>query len=222
LQAVLFDMDGLLVDTEPLWTVAEVELLSRLGSRPWDDELKAAMIGKHIDPAVRLMHAWAGSDADPAESVRFLLHRMVELFADITAMPGAVELLRSVRAAGVRTALVSSSYRVLVDACLDQIGRDLFDVSVGGDEVPVSKPDPAPYRAAMHRLDVSPARCVVLEDSDTGARSGVAAGCVTVVVPGMAAVPPGPGRVLRDSLIDVDLPWLASLVSVPDRAGTAR
>src|SRR5512135_391725 len=183
--AVLFDMDGLLVDSEPVWTIAERELAARYG-RTFSPEIKAAMIGKRLETSVPLMLAMLGVDADPLEAGEWLLARTVELFHEegrLALTSGAPELLDAVAAAGVPTALVSSSYRRLVDAALDVLGRDRFDATVAGDEVGEAKPHPEPYLTAAGRLGVAATACVVLEDSETGARAGVAAGCATVLVP---------------------------------------
>ena len=137
LQAVLWDMDGLLVDTEPTWTIAEVELAAQLGGT-WSDELKAQIVGTRLEVAVPTILRWYGVSDTPAEVDRacaWLLARMVELFAgDIQLQPGAVELLAALAVAEVPVALVSSSYRVLVDAVLAH-GVGPFRVTVAGDEV---------------------------------------------------------------------------------------
>jgi HAD superfamily hydrolase (TIGR01509 family) len=214
IRAVLFDMDGLLVDSEPLWTVGEIELAERLGGT-WSDEIKAAIIGTRLDTAIRTVLEWYGapqSTADVESAMSFLLHRMVELYHDqLPLMPGALDLVDAVRDAGLATALVSSSYRVLVDAVLDGVGRDRFDFTLAGDEVTNGKPDPEPYLVACDRLGVLPAEAVVLEDSMSGVRSGEAAGCKVVAVPWIAPIEPAPGRVLFKSLKELDVSRLLSL-----------
>lgn len=203
-------MDGLLIDSEPLWTIAESELAASLGGT-FTPEIKAAMIGKRLEIAVPiLLEAIGRPDADPLEAGEWLLARMTELFAErLPLQPGAQELLDAVRQAGVPAALVSSSYRRLVDAALKQLGPERFAVTVAGDEVENSKPDPEPYTTAATRIGVAPARCVVIEDSEAGARSAVAAGCPCVVVPTFP-VPPGPWRVVT-SLREITLEGLATL-----------
>ncbi len=212
--AVLFDMDGLLVDTEPVWTVAEEELAGRLGGR-WSTELKAAIVGTRLDVAIPTILRWYGVEDTPervGEASGWLLARMVELFHENTPVhSGAVELVDAVRAAGVATALVSSSYRVLVDAVLDRIGHERFDVTLAGDEVTHGKPHPEPYVTACARLGVSPRHCVVLEDAPSGVASGEAAGCVVVAVPEAAPVAPTPRRPVFEALRDIDVDWLLGL-----------
>jgi HAD superfamily hydrolase (TIGR01509 family) len=214
IEAVLFDMDGLLVDSEPLWTIGEIELAEHLGGT-WSDELKTAIIGTRLDTAIRTILEWYGLPGGAAEAdqaMTFLLDRMVELYHEqLPVMPGAIELVDAVRAAGAATALVSSSYRVLVDAALDTIGRERFDFSVAGDEVAAGKPDPAPYLAACDLLDVRPAATVALEDAMSGVRSAEAAGCNVVAVPWIAPIEPGPGRFVVTTLKEIDVDWLLSL-----------
>lgn len=212
LAAVLFDMDGLLVDSEPVWSVAEAEIMEWLGG-PWNLDVKARCIGRRVDEACAILVDAAGSAVDPAEVMARLVTRMCELFrAHLPLLPGALELVDTVRAAGVATALVSSSYRALVDAALESVGAHRFDVTVAGDEVRRSKPDPEPYRAAAAALGAHPADCVVVEDTLTGALSGAAAGCPVLVVPNVVAVPAAPGRTVAGSLAGLDVSALAALV----------
>ncbi|WP_284346865.1 HAD family phosphatase [Frankia sp. Cppng1_Ct_nod] len=226
--AVLFDMDGLLVDTEPLWTVAEHELAASLGSR-FTPDIKAAMIGHGIDTALPLMLSMLGvPDADPHAAGWFLLTRTAELFGEperIVPMPGAVALLDAVAAAGIPTALVSSSFRMLMDPVLVAIGRDRFTVTVAGDEVSLRKPHPEPYLTAAKLLGVDPARCVVLEDSEAGARAGLDAGCATILIPSFPAAMVSSAatraRVLS-SLHEVTLSLLDELVTQPRDAVAPR
>ncbi len=210
-------MDGLLVDTEPTWTIAEVELAVRLGGT-WSDELKAQVVGTRLEVAVPAILRWYAAPDDPesiAQTSAWLLQRMVELFAGpIQVQPGATALLKELARQRVPVALVSSSYRVLVDAVLAHgIGR--FDLSVAGDEVSRGKPDPEPYLTACAQLGVDPGHCVVLEDSPAGVASGLAAGCAVVGVPGLPGVllPPHPRLRVVSSLEDVDAELLTGLVA---------
>jgi HAD superfamily hydrolase (TIGR01509 family) len=226
--AVLFDMDGLLVDSEPLWTIAEQRVAEQLGGT-FTPELKARMIGKRIDLAVGILLEGLGTPAadagDPAEIGRLLMSETASLFAaGVPLQPGAIELLDALKAADVPLALVSSSYRELVDAALLSVGAHRFAVTIAGDEVAHGKPSPEPYLAAAKALKVVPARCVVLEDAPSGLESALGAGCGCVYVP---TFPPGeadaarPRVAVRASLRDVDLALLGQLSVHPDSLGRA-
>jgi len=210
-------MDGLLVDTEPIWTIAEVELAAQLGGT-WSDDLKAQIVGTRLEVAVPTILRWYGAPDTPDDVTRactWLLARMVELFAgEICVRPGAAELLTALAVAEVPVALVSSSYRVLVDAVLAHgVGR--FRVTVAGDEVTCGKPDPEPYLTACAQLQVDPQRCVVLEDSAAGVASGWSAGCGVVAVPSVAGVtfPDRSRQLVLPSLTALDVDGLRALVA---------
>jgi len=209
--AVLFDLDGLLVDSEPVWSVAEAEVMDWLDG-PWDADVKAACLGKRIDVSCRALVRIAGSSVAPELVQERLLARMAELFrADLPWQPGARDLVTELGGAGVPLGLVSSSYRVLVDAALEGLGAGRFATTLAGDEVGSPKPAPEPYLTAARRLGVAAESCVVFEDSPTGVAAAEAAGCVCVVVPDVVPVEATPGRPVLDSLAEVSLPWLATL-----------
>jgi HAD superfamily hydrolase (TIGR01509 family) len=209
-RAVLFDLDGLLVDSEPVWFEVEAAAVVRLGGS-WAAEHQAAVIGGTMDASCRYMIEHTGADITVDELSDQLIGEMVRRFRD--ALPvheGALELVDAVRAAGVSTGLVSSSYRVLVDAALDRLGHDRFDVTVAGDEVARGKPDPEPYRTACDRLGVNPQATVVLEDAASGVVAAEAAGCVVVAVPSVAPIEPALRRAVVPRLADIDVDWLLS------------
>jgi HAD superfamily hydrolase (TIGR01509 family) len=216
LAAVLWDMDGLLVDSEPLWTVAEVALAAELGGT-WSDQLKAAIAGTRLDVAVPAILEHYGCETDAATiawASGWLLGRMIHLYAENPPLlPGVSELLTAVHEAGIPQALVSSSYRVLVDAVLAH-GVGPFALTLCGDEVMHGKPHPEPYLTAAARLGVDAAACVVLEDSTAGVLAGEAAGCAVVAVPSVPGVTVlETGRTLvRRSLAEVDLALLRGVV----------
>lgn len=218
LSAVLFDLDGLLIDSEPIWSIAEEEIMAWLGG-PWDLEVKAACLGKRIDVSCAELVRIAGSDVLPGVVQEKLLNRMCELFRErLPWHDGARELLDQLHGAGVPLGLVSSSFRVLVDAALDTIGRERFVITIAGDEVRHAKPDPEAYAAAVHDLAVEPHRVVVFEDSPAGVASAEAAGCWCVAVPDVVALEATPTRPLMTSLRDVEIDWLLAL---PDRLAAA-
>ncbi|HEV2783377.1 MAG TPA: HAD family phosphatase [Actinophytocola sp.] len=203
--AVLWDLDGTLIDSEKLWDIPLYELAERLGGR-LSQPTRAAMVGTNVPTTLDLLFADVGiiPDADQrAEAARWLDKRMAELYAaDVPWQPGAREALATIRATGLPTALVTSTERPLTELALDTIGRDHFDVTVCGDEVDGrNKPLPDPYLKAARLLDVAPTHCLAIEDSPSGTTSAVAAGCTVLVIPSEVEVPPGPRRIFRDSLV---------------------
>ncbi|WP_214110031.1 HAD family hydrolase [Acrocarpospora catenulata] len=211
MDAVLFDMDGLLVDTEKVWYEVETEVMERLGG-VWSPEHGDQLVGGSFERTVDYMLALTGADVPHAEVSGWLTDGMIRrLGEEIVVMPGALELLSEVADAGVPRGLVTSSLRVIADAVLEVIGRERFDVVVTADDVTQCKPDPEPYLTAAGLLGVRPAACVVLEDSLNGVRAATAAGCRVVAVPSVVPVPEAPGRVVVRSLLEVDLPRLRAL-----------
>lgn len=213
--AVLFDMDGLLVDTERTWFAVETEVMTALGC-PWGPEHQAALVGGPMEHSAQYMLDLSGrADVSVQEVSRSLLDGMVtHLRRDpVEWMPGARRLLETVRGSGTPRALVSSSARVLVDAVLDALGREHFDVTVSGDDVVRTKPEPDPYLLAAELLGVAASACVAIEDSRPGATSARAAGCVTIVVPSVTPVPDDIADLQVSSLEKVDLVVLGRLMS---------
>jgi HAD superfamily hydrolase (TIGR01509 family) len=208
---VLFDMDGLLIDSEPSWTIAETALMVHLGA-VMTPEVKEMIIGTHISQAARTVLDYTGSSESVEWVKAFLMERMVELFShELPLMPGARELLDGLGARGVPLALVSASYRALVDAALDDLGAHRFAATIAGDEVTYPKPDPEAYLRAGSALGVPPERCVVVEDSVSGVAAGEAAGCVVVAVPTFPGMVSRQRRYVVDSLVGLDIDWLLSL-----------
>lgn len=213
LRGVLFDMDGLLIDSERLWLAAEHEVMRWLGG-PWGPEHQRRLVGGSLDRAVTYMLSLTGPVATPAEVAGRLLAAMAGRLAEgVQMLPGAADLLAEVAAAGVPCALVSSTHRSLMEHALDGIGREYFHVTVAGDEVASTKPDPEPYLRAARLLGVPPGGCVALEDSPAGVTAAEAAGCVTVAVPGVLEVPDAPGRTVVGSLTEMSLGRLIGLVA---------
>jgi HAD superfamily hydrolase (TIGR01509 family) len=214
LAGVLFDMDGLLVSTEETWLAVETDLMGELGAS-WGPEHQAALVGGPLAHAAQYMLDHSGrSDVERAWVETAMLDGMVTRLREgpVHWMPGARELLVEVTEAGVPAALVSSSYRSVVDAVLDAVGREMFTTTVSADDVRRTKPHPDPYLVAAAALGVEPRRCVALEDSATGAAAARAAGCVTVAVPSIVAVDAGSVDAVVASLADIDLAWLRTLV----------
>ena len=213
LAGVLFDMDGLLVDTEPLWFETEIEVMARLGA-PWSKEDQKQLLGGSMPNTVRYLLSKATKPALPETVERWMTEGMLKRAADgrVEVLPGARELLAEVAAAGIPYALVTSSLRPLAMAVLSGAGL-VFPVTVTGEDVATTKPDPAPYLLAAELLGVDPARCVALEDSPNGTASATAAGCRVVAVPSFVDIPPAPGRVVARSLRDVTVGTLRALAA---------
>lgn len=214
--AVLWDMDGTLVDSEKLWDVALYETAEWLGGT-LSDEQRMTLVGSNMDDTAAYLLEVVGREVTPeavASTGDEIRRRTAGLFDDeLPWRPGAREILAAVRAAGVPTALVTSTERSLTELALNTIGRDFFDVTVCGDEVDgLNKPHPRPYLKAAELLGIPPEKCVAVEDSPPGTASAVAAGCTVLVIPNDVEVETGERRVFRDSLAGMDVPALAALL----------
>lgn len=183
--AVLWDMDGTIVDTEPYWMAAEVELFASFGLT-WthDDALQVVGLGLWESAALFRRH---GVDLDPDEIVQRLTDRVQQLVAEqgVPWRPGARELLKALREASVPTALVTMSVRRMAEDIANAIPFDAFDLIVAGDEVTEAKPHPEPYLTAAAQLGVEIVDCVAFEDSRAGVTSAAASGAVTIGLPNL-------------------------------------
>jgi HAD superfamily hydrolase (TIGR01509 family) len=210
--AVLFDLDGTLVDTEPYWIEAEYRLVAEHGGT-WTDADAHSLVGNDLIVSADQLRVTGGVDLESPAIVERLLDLVVDAArAQVPWRPGARELLAQCRQAGVPTALVTMSYARLAGVVLDQLPPGSFDTVVTGDQVNRGKPHPEAYSTACERLGVDPGRCVALEDSNTGMASAAAAGCIVLGIPHHVPVPPAPGRTLVDSLAGITLADLAALV----------
>jgi HAD superfamily hydrolase (TIGR01509 family) len=211
LQAVLFDMDGLLVDSEPLWFETESAVMARMGS-DWTPADQEHLIGGSLTHSVGYMLGKAARPATPAQVARWLVDGMAALVRQrgVPLRPGAARLLAEVSAAGLPHALVTSAERAVMAAVLQVTGLSVT-ATVCGDDVRERKPDPEPYLRAAALLGAEPARCVALDDSPPGVASAEAAGCRVIAVPSVP-VPGRPGRLTVGSLTEVDLATLRALV----------
>lgn len=193
--AVLWDMDGTLVDTEPYWIAAEHDIVQAAGG-VWNAEFAHELVGQDLLVSASFIRAHSPIEAAPEEIVAMLLERViVSVRQHVPWRPGARELLADLAAHGVPSALVTMSWRSFADAVLDALPKGTFAAVVTGDEVEHGKPHPEPYWAAARALGVDPVDCVAIEDSPTGVRSAVAAGVPTLAVPHVVAVPEIPGAV---------------------------
>ncbi|HEX2904017.1 MAG TPA: HAD family phosphatase [Jatrophihabitans sp.] len=217
LQAVLWDMDGTLVDTEPYWITAEYRLVESYG-HSWNDQHAHAIVGKPLLVSAAYIREHGRVPLEPAEIVDQLLAAVIaDVRRHIEWRPGVLPLLREITAAGLPSAMVTMSYRNLAGVVAAAAPAGSFDTLVCGDDVRNGKPDPEPYLLAAARLGVDPASCLAIEDSPSGIASAEAAGCVVVAVPNQVPVPPAPSRTTLASLAGVSLARLQAIAA--DRVG---
>ncbi|MFC5938901.1 HAD family hydrolase [Corynebacterium choanae] len=194
--AIIWDMDGTLVDSEPIWTIATYELSEQLGRR-LTPALRATTIGGSFANTYRVAATHAGIPVTPegqAHWYRWMVARMTELFAErLSVDPRVRTMLQHLAEAGVAMAVATNTPRILADPPLQVIGTAPFVTTICGDEVDRGKPDPEMYLTAAAALGVNPVDCLVFEDSPTGMAAGVAAGMTVVGLPGSQApqVPAG-------------------------------
>jgi HAD superfamily hydrolase (TIGR01509 family) len=211
--AVLWDLDGTLVDTEPLWFEAEEAMALRHGAS-WSTEHAKNLVGNSLEVSAAYIREHMGVPLSLEQILEELLQYMeAHTAARATFQPGALQLLGALRAAGVPCALVTMSYRRLVTPLLPRLGEEAFAVTVCGDEVEHGKPHPEAYLRAAAHLGVDPTDCVVIEDSPSGAASGEASGARVVVVEHLVEVPAGPRRVKVSTLDGLDVAGLIAAVS---------
>jgi HAD superfamily hydrolase (TIGR01509 family) len=211
--AVLWDLDGTLVDTEPLWFEAEEAMALRHGAT-WSTEHAKNLVGNSLEVSAAYIREHMGVPLSLEQILEELLQYMeAHTAARATFQPGALELLGALRAARVPCALVTMSYRRLVTPLLPRLGEEAFAVTVCGDEVEHGKPHPEAYLRAAAHLGVDPTDCVVIEDSPSGAASGEASGARVVVVEHLVEVPAGPRRVKVSTLDGLDVAGLIAAVS---------
>ena len=186
--AVFFDMDGLMVDSEPEWLLSEIEVTAPFGYR-WQDEDQVACLGGPLSKVGQYMFDKCGQVQSPQFFTQTLIDTQVaRMRGNTPTMPGAIELVRELQSQGVKTALVSASPRNIVDAVLDNLGHDLFPFSISSDDVTNTKPDPEAYvkAATMSGSDIT--NCLVFEDSLTGMSAAIASGAYLVGVPHLVSI----------------------------------
>lgn len=198
--AVLWDMDGTLVDTEPYWIAAEYDLAAAHGGH-WSDEHAEALVGNDLVTSARYIRRHAGIDLTPAQIIDALLDGVVtRVRQHIPWRPGARDLLAALAEAHVPCALVTMSYHRFADAVVAALPEGSFATVVAGDDVRHGKPHPEPYLTAAARLHVDPSRCLAVEDSPTGLASAVAAGVPALGVENVVPLVAAPDRHLVSTL----------------------
>jgi HAD superfamily hydrolase (TIGR01509 family) len=204
LHAVLWDMDGTLVDTEPYWIEAETELVESFGGT-WSYELGRTLVGNALPSSAAVLQQ-AGVELPVRDIIDRLITAVIERVRHrIPWRPGARELLAELREAGIPTALVTMSEKALAEEVVAALPPDSFRLLVTGDMVVHGKPHPEPYQRAFDALsaelpELRKDRAVALEDSVPGATSAQAAGLVTVAIPHVVPVPAAAGRILWSTL----------------------
>jgi HAD superfamily hydrolase (TIGR01509 family) len=214
MKAVLFDMDGTLVDSEKLWEVALQVLYSRLGGE-LTPAVREATVGGSAESLMQIIYTDLGLDPDADEMAAhsdWLHDYTADLFdGGLPWCDGARELLDTLADSAVPMALVTNTRRALTERALDSIGRHYFAASVCGDEVVRAKPGPDPYQRAAALLGFDPAQCLAIEDSVTGAASAEDAGCPVLVVPNDVEVPDSARRRHVTSLLGLDVARLREI-----------
>ena len=213
-RAVLFDHDGTLVDTEPLWELGKQRLVAAHGGQ-WTEQDTQDTLGRPLAATVQRL-AELGVSGSPEQVFREFFGVLEEVLQQNppTFIPGIRPLLDELDRAGIPAAIVTNATSEVARYTAGLAPDNLFRVIIGDEEVAQgvkAKPDPDAYLEAARRLGVDPEDCVVLEDSPSGAAAGVAAGITTVVVPGVQQVPEGPGVVHVREHADVTLEFLRSL-----------
>ncbi|MBI5087576.1 MAG: HAD family phosphatase [Actinobacteria bacterium] len=209
-------MDGTLVDTEPYWIEREHELVREHGNGAWTDEHAHSLVGFDLRDSARYISHHGGVDLPGDDIVNLLLDGVIDRVRQrIPWRPGARELLADLRAADIPCALVTMSWRRFAEAVVEMLPPGSFQVLVVGDDVTDGKPHPEPYLTAARLVGVAPERCVAIEDSPTGVRSAVAAGCITIAVPHVVSVPDDLGHRVVDSLDGVTMAALSAFLTDP-------
>lgn len=199
-----------MVDSEPEWLLAE-EQIARDHGLTWELADQAHCLGGPLRKVGEYLATRAGLPIETGIAIeQQIVSMMVEkVGGGVKPMPGALELIAELKAAGIPIALVSASPRRLVEAALRGSGLSGFDTIVAGDEVARTKPFPDPYLEAARRLGASASECIVLEDSATGVAAGLASGAIVVAIPHVVPITPGERLKVEASLLDISLDYLA-------------
>jgi HAD superfamily hydrolase (TIGR01509 family) len=209
--AVLWDMDGTLIDSEPYWMKSE-GAFARENNSPWTEQDGLSLVGMSLYESSKIIKDRVGSNLSPEKIIEKLTDEVsAQLKDQVLWRPGARELLMLLRKKKVKTALVTMSMHRMAQQVVDAIGFDAFDVIVAGDDVLHGKPHPEAYLKAAELLGVQPADCVAFEDSISGLRSAEAAGTQAVGVKNIVEIPSQPGRIIWETLEGVSMSDLRGL-----------
>jgi HAD superfamily hydrolase (TIGR01509 family) len=201
-EAVIFDLDGVLIDSEHVWDEVREQLVSERGGH-WHERAQADMMGMSSNEWSQYMHDVIGLPESPEEINGEVVRRMEERYAErLPLIAGAVTAVRGL-ASSFRLGLASSSNRSIIDTVLSRADlADLFEVTVSSEEVAAGKPAPDVFLEAALRLGVAPERCAAIEDSVNGIRAAHAAGMRVIAIPNYRYPPPGDVLALADVAIE--------------------
>ena len=209
--AVLWDMDGTLIDSEPYWMKSEGSF-AKANNSNWTEQDGLSLVGMSLYDSSKIIKERVGSNLEPEQIIQKLTDDVsAQLKQEIFWRPGARDLLLLLRKKKVKTALVTMSMHRMAKQVADSIGFNAFDVIVAGDDVRHGKPHPEPYLKAAELLGVKPEDCVAFEDSLTGLRSAEAANTKAVGVKNIVEIPIEPGRVIWPTLEGVSMADLRRL-----------
>jgi HAD superfamily hydrolase (TIGR01509 family) len=202
IKAVVFDLDGVLVDSESVWDAARRAVVAETGGR-WRDDATRAMLGMSAPEWSRYVRDELGVPLEPDEIAARVVARILERYRhEVPLLPGAAEAVRRL-AARWRLGLASSANRQVIDVVLDAAGvADCFAATVAGEEVARGKPAPDVYLAATGKLGVDPGDAVAIEDSSNGLRAAAAAGMVVVAIPNREFPPAEDALALAGLVLD--------------------
>jgi HAD superfamily hydrolase (TIGR01509 family) len=210
-EAVFFDMDGLMVDSEPEWFLSEIEVTKPFGYT-WLETDQIACLGGPLSKVGQYMFDKCGQQNSPEYFTQTLIDTQVaRMRGNTPTMPGAVKLVRELQSHGVKTALVSASPRNIVDAVLDNLGHDLFPFSISSDDVVKTKPDPEAYLKAADMSGTNISNCLVFEDSITGMSAAIASGAYLIAVPHLVSIEESPRVRMINSLEQLSFSKLTDL-----------
>ena len=199
--AVLWDMDGTLIDSEHYWLSSEQELAESWGAQ-WTAEDGEKLIGMSLYESTEIVKEKLGIDISPAEITEILTNSVtLKLEKQIIWRPGVLELMADLQAKGIKTALVTMSMRRMALSVAERLPTGHFDVVVAGDDVTRGKPHPEPYLRAAELLGVDIRDCVAIEDSLTGLTSAEASGAIAIGVPNIVLLPEQEGRIIWPTLL---------------------
>ncbi len=205
MSAILFDMDGTLVDSEPLWLEAECEVMESVGAS-WSAQDQLSTLGGPRERTEKIMQE-KSKNVKPygffGEQLDILM--LKKLRNQLQILPNALDLINECRSFGLKIALVTASGGQLMQTVLTHFPINFFDITISADDVERTKPDPAPYLLAANRLDVKIENCVVVEDSITGVTAGLNSGAQVIGIPHLVSLPDHKKLRIVENLSEISL-----------------